>query len=320
MNPQPNHRFERILVTGAHGFLGRHLLPRLRAAFAAEFFTPTRADADLRDRAAVDALWRATRPDCVVHLAALCGGIADNRTRPADYLHDNAAMNLHVFEAARHAGTAKLVTFVGSCAYPAQAESPLHEDRIWDGYPQVENAGYSMAKRLLLVQAWAYRVQYGLNALALIPGNLYGEWDNFSATQAHVIPALLRKYREAEERGANTITAWGTGRPTRDFVYAGDVADVVTRLTATYESSEPLNISTGRRTSIRELAETIKRVTGFRGAIEWDTGKPDGQMDKILDTRRLAALGFACPTSLEDGLRRTFNWFLEARATHQVRL
>jgi GDP-L-fucose synthase len=191
---------------------------------------------------------------------------------------------------------------------------------MWNGYPQPESAGYSVAKKRLLVQSWAYRRQHGFNSVVLIPGNVYGEWDNFNLTQAHVIPALLRKYQEAKERGDSEIVAFGTGRPTRDFVYAGDVAATVPWFLANYDSSEPVNISSGTRISIRELAETMRTVTGFAGRIVWDTTQPDGQMDKIFDVTRLHRLGLVCPTPLEDGLRRTLAWFLEARRQGEARL
>ena len=315
-----NRVFKRILVTGASGFLGHHILPRLQAGFTAEIITPARAQYDLLQPAAVNDMLNDAQPDCVVHLAAKSGGIVDNQQRPADYFYRNMAMNLHMFEAARRHGVGKLVTFMGGCSYPATAKSPINEAQMWEGFPQLESAGYSVAKKNLLVQSWAYRRQYGLNSIVLIPGNIYGEWDNFNFQESHVIPALIRKYVEAAERRDAEITAFGSGRPTRDFVYAGDVAETVPWFMANYDSSEPVNISTGRRISIRELAESIKKVTGFQGRIVWDASKPDGQMDKIFDVSRLNQLGLCCRTSLHDGLTRTLNWFRQARADGTVRL
>lgn len=312
--------FQRILVTGATGFLGHHIVPVLRSSVDAEVMPVGRKDADLLDPRAAERLLRETRPDAVVHLAAKSGGIIDNKKRPADYLYQNLEMNTHLFEAAFRAGVRKLMTLMGGCSYPATALSPIGEDQMWNGFPQIESAGYSVAKKMLLVQSWAYRQQHGFNSVVLIPGNVYGEWDNFNFEQAHVIPALLRRYLEAKETGVPEVTAYGTGCPTRDFVYAGDVAATIPWFLANYDSSEPVNISTGSRITIRELAETVRGVTGYPGRITWDATKPDGQADKIFDVRRLNALGLRCSTPLADGLRRTADWFLKARQEGIVRL
>lgn len=315
-----DRRFKRILVTGAHGFLGHHIVPALQAAFDAEFVCPTRADYDLLHPGVPKRMIGEIQPDCVVHLAAKSGGIIDNKNRPADYFYDNLAMNTAVFDAAFKAGVKKLLTLMGGCSYPATATSPIGEDQMWNGLPQVESVGYSVAKKMLLIQSWAYRRQHGFNSVVLIPGNVYGEWDNFNLEQAHVIPAMIRKYVEASEAGRSTMTAFGTGKPTRDFVYAGDVGATIPWFLANYDSSDPVNISAGRRITIRELADTVKKATGFAGEIVWDASKPDGQMDKIFDVRRLNGLGLACTTSLEDGLRRTTDWFRRARREGTVRL
>lgn len=313
--------YQRILVTGATGFLGHHIVPALRRAFPqADLVAVGRRDCDLLQPGAADRLLADIRPDAVVHLAAKSGGIEDNRLRPADYFYENLTINTATFHAAFRAGVKKFLTLMGGCSYPAKAVSPIGEDQMWNGFPQFESAGYSVAKKVILVQSWAYRVQHGFNSVVLIPGNVYGEYDNFNLTQAHVIPALIRKYIEARDRGDAEIVAWGTGRPTRDFVYAGDVAATIPWFLANYDSSEPVNISTGTRISIRELAETIARVVGFRGVIRWDTSKPDGQMDKIFDVTRLRSLGLSCPTPLEEGLRRTVAWFEQARREGTVRL
>lgn len=313
-------RFKRILVTGATGFLGHHIVPELQKTFAAEFVCVGRKDYDLLKTGEPERMIREVAPDCVIHLAAKSGGIVDNKKRPADYFYENLAMNTQVFEASFRAGVKKLLTLMGGCSYPSKATSPIGEDQMWNGFPQIESAGYSVAKKMLLVQSWAYRVQHGFNSVVLIPGNVYGEWDNFNLEQAHVIPALIRKYIEAGERGQKEMIALGTGTPTRDFVYAGDVGRAIPWFLANYDSSEPVNISAGRRITIRELAETVKKVTNFGGEIVWDTSKPDGQMDKIFDVARLKGLGLSCDTTLEDGLRRTTEWFLEARRTGAVRL
>ena len=312
--------YERILVTGSTGFLGHHLMPRLKSAFPkAEIIGVGRRDADLLEPGAPARLLRNTQPDCVVHMAAKSGGIITNIKRPAEFFYENVVMNTHMLHDAQQAGVKKFVTFMGGCSYPSDARSPIDESQMWAGYPQIESAGYSVAKKMLLTQSWAYRVQHGFNSIVLIPGNVYGEWDNFNLEEA-VIPALIRKYMEAQERQAPTITAFGTGKPTRDFVYAGDVMATIPWFIQNYNSSEPVNISAGRRISIRELAETVKKVTGFAGEIVWDATKPDGQMDKIFDVTRLHSLGLSCDTSLEDGLRRTTDWFRQARERGEVRL
>jgi len=316
-----NEHYKRILVTGSTGFLGHHVMPRLQESFPdTELIGLGRRDYDLLEPGAPAAMLKAIRPDCVVHMAAKSGGINTNKKRPADFFYENLVMNTHTLHESFKAGVRKFITFMGGCSYPSDAKSPIGEDQMWNGYPQIESAGYSVAKKMLITQSWAYRVQHSFNSIVLIPGNVYGEWDNFNFEESHVIPALIRKYIEARDRGDQTITAFGTGRPTRDFVYAGDVADTVPWFIKNYDSSEPVNLSAGRRISIRELAETVKKVTGFEGAIVWDTSKPDGQMDKIFAVDRLHALGLSCDTTLEEGLRRTTEWFLYARQEGLVRL
>lgn len=315
-----NTKFKRILVTGATGFLGHHIVPALRASFDTEVIGVGRKEYDLLAPGRSEAMLADIKPDAVVHLAAKVGGIIANNKYPADFFYQNVMMNTALFHAAYKAGVKKLLSLMGGCSYPAKAKSPIGEDQMWNGYPQAESASYSVAKKIILVQSSTYRQQYGFNSIVLIPGNVYGEWDNFNLESSHVIPALIRKYVEAAEQGLPAVTVFGTGRPTRDFVYAGDVAATIPWFLENYDTSEPVNISTGTRITIRELAETVKLAVGFKGQIAWDKSKPDGQMDKIFDAARLHRLGLRCRTTLDQGLARTVKWFLQARKDGAVRL
>lgn len=300
----------RVLLTGASGFLGRHTLPVLQEAYGAENVVGVSAkDYDLMDRTAVDRMITELRPEVVVHYAAYSGGIGANRTYPADFYYRNTVLTAHVFDAAARGGVKKLVYPMGGCSYPATVKSPISEDQLWMGYPQNESAGYSTAKMMGTVAARSYRQQYGLDAVVMIPGNMYGEYDNFSRLDSHVVPAMIRRYYEAQKDGLDEVVMWGTGKPERDFVYAADVAATIPFFIDRYDSSDPVNISSGQRTPIKELAETIARLVNFEGRISWDAEKPDGQMTKIFATERLKALGLSCDTPLEEGLRRTIDWF-----------
>ena len=315
-----NKAFQRILVTGATGFVGHHIVPVLKNNLDAEIIAVGKRDFDLLEPGMAKKMLGKLKPDCIVHLAAKSGGILDNKQKPADYYFENIVINTHLFHAACFGGVKKFMGLMGGCSYPAAARSPIGEDQMWDGFPQIESAGYSMAKKMLLVQSWAYRQQHGFNSITLVPGNIYGEWDYFNLTTAHVIPALIRKCIEAKENRLPFIAALGSGRPIRDFVYAGDVAAVLPWFLNNYNNSEPVNISTGKRTSIRELVETVKAAAGYPGEIRWDPSQPEGQLEKIFDPGRLNQLGLQCPTPLAEGLRRTVKWFLENRAKGTVRL
>ena len=317
MNDSP---YKKILVTGATGFLGRHIVPALRRELNAEVVGVGRKDFDLLKPGSAEAMLAKFKPDAVVHLAARVGGIIANKKYPADFFYDNLMMNTVMLDASYKAGIRKFLTLMGGCAYPAKAPSPIPEELMWEGYPQSEAAPYSVAKKVVLVQSDSYRRQFGFNSVVLIPGNVYGEYDNFNEEYAHVIPALVRRFIEAKEKNAPAIACFGSGRPTRDFVYAGDVAAVIPWFLLNYDSSEPVNISSGTRITIKELSETIKEATGYPGAITWDTSKPDGQIDKIFSVERLHKLGLQCPTTLKDGLRKTVAWFLAARKEGSVRL
>jgi len=248
-------------------------------------------------------------PSVLVHLAAYSGGIGANSKYPADFYFRNTVLTALAFDAAARSGVKKLVYPMGGCSYPALATSPIDERQMWEGYPQEESAGYSMAKKMGIVASRSYRKQYGLNSVVVIPGNMYGEYDNFREDESHVVPAMIRRYYEASLRDDPEIVMWGTGRPERDFVYAGDVAAVFPYFIESYDSSDPVNISTGTSTSIKELAETTGRLLGYRGRIVWDAARPDGQMVKVFDISRLRELGLSCPTPLVEGLRRTIDWF-----------
>lgn len=302
----------RILLTGATGFLGRHTRPVLERSYGKDnVFAVSSADYNLMEPTEVDRMFSDIKPEVVVHLAAYSGGIGANRAYPADFYFKNTVLTALTFEAAARHKAKKLVYPMGGCSYPAKAKSPIGEDQLWQGYPQKESAGYSTAKMMGTVAARSYRDQYGLDATVIIPGNLYGEYDNFSRLDSHVVPAFIRRYYEAMLEGAEKVTMWGTGEPQRDFVYAADVAKTVPFFIENYDSSEPVNISTGTTVSIRELAGIIKEMTGFDGEIDWDTSKPDGQMVKIFAVDRLNALGLSCDTSIREGLRSTINWFAE---------
>ena len=313
--------FKRILVTGATGFMGRHIEQAIRTAYPdADVTGVGRKDYDLRCPDQSTQMIKDTDPEAVIHLAAKVGGIIANKRYPADFFTDNIQMVTQTFNASFDHGVKKFLTLIGGCSYPTTVPSPISEEHMWDGFPAAESAPYSLAKRMALIQSDAYRKQYDFNSLVLIPGNVYGEYDNFNEEYSHVIPALIRRFCEAREHQAPTISCYGSGRPTRDFVYAGDVARHIAWFLEHYNSSEPVNISSGTRTSIRELAETVQKLTGYTGTIEWDTSKPDGHLDKIFNVERLHELGLHCDTSLHDGLKKTIDWYMEEVQKGMVRL
>lgn len=303
-------RIGKIVVTGARGFLGRHAVPVLRERYGpAAVVGLSSSDYDLTDPPAVRRLLEDHQPEIIVHLAGYVGGIGANRARPADFFHRNLLMMANMFQAAAAFGIRKLVYPMGGCSYPATAVSPIGEDQMWQGYPQPDSAAYSSAKKMGIVASEAYRQQHGLNSVVIIPGNMYGEYDNFRVEESHVVPGLVRRFYEAAAAGTPEVVCWGTGCPTRDFVYAGDVARCLPFFIEKYESGEPVNISSGSTTSIRELAETIRELVRYEGRLCWDASKPDGQKFKIFDVKRLNGLGLSCDTSLREGLTRTVEWF-----------
>lgn len=305
-----------LLVTGATGFLGRNLLAALAQAGYTRVTGLCSKDYDLLEQAEVRRMFAEHRPEIVVHLAALSAGIKANDERPADFYYTNMLMQTMVLHEAWRAGVRKYLTCMGGCSYPAHAPSPIHEREMWNGFPQRESAGYSMAKKMNIVQAWAYRKQHGFNAIVTVPGNMYGPFDNYNLNESHVIPALIRKVYEAMQRGDAEIVAWGTGAPVRDFVYVKDVARALVATLEQYDGDEFFNISSGTQTTIKELYDTVVAQMGFRGVVRWDTSRPDGQMFKGFDvTRMRQLLGMACTTSLRDGLAETIRWFKDNYAT-----
>jgi GDP-L-fucose synthase len=300
-----------VVVTGGAGFLGRPTVAMLED-LGAEFRSPRSAEYDLRER---DACFRALEgADVVLHLAANVGGIGFNRRNPGPLAHDNLAMGLNVFEACREQGIGKLVAACSVCAYPKFTPVPFKEDDLWDGYPEESNAPYGLAKKMLIVLSDSYRRQYGLDSCAPVIANLYGPGDNFDLEDSHVIAAMVHKYVAAAERGEDRVTLWGTGSPSREFLYVDDAARALLLAAERYDSSEPVNVGTGIETRIRDLAETISELTGFQGETVWDDSRPDGQPTRYLDVSRARErFGFEAEVPLEDGLRRTIESFRESR-------
>jgi len=308
---------ERFVVTGATGFLGRHLMPRLAARLGeSNVVGLSTRDYDLMDPVAVRRMFAEQRPDVLVHLAAYSGGIGANRDFPADFYYRNTLLTALVFQEAAANRIRKLIYPMGGCSYPAKSKSPIDEGQMWQGYPQPESAGYSAAKKMGLVASASYRRQYGLNSVVVIPGNMYGEYDNFRNGESHVVPAMVRRYFEARQNHDPRVVMWGSGTAQRDFVYAGDVAEAMLYFIDHYDVSEPVNLSSGTATSIKTLAESIRRLVGYEGQIDWDTSKPDGQAVKIFDTQRMRGLGLECATPLDEGLQRTIDWFARHYAEH----
>jgi GDP-L-fucose synthase len=300
----------RVVVTGGAGFLGREVCSALEAYGPSSILTPRSFEYDLRRREAVRRLLRMTKPEVVVHLAAVVGGIGANRANPGLYFYDNAIMGIQLLEEARLAKVAKVVLIGSICSYPKHAAVPFREDDLWNGYPEETNAPYGLAKKMLMVQAQAYRQQYGMNAITLLPVNLYGPHDNFNPETSHVIPALIRKAIEARETGAATLDAWGTGSASREFLFVRDAARGIAAATELYDKPEPVNLGSGREIAIRQLAEMICRLCRFTGEIRWDPSQPDGQPRRCLDvTRAREEFGFEASTPFSEGLRQTVAWY-----------
>jgi GDP-L-fucose synthase len=303
----------RVVVTGGAGFLGSFVVERLKKA-GAVVTVPRSAQYDLVDRGAVRRLISEARPDLVIHMAAKVGGIGANRDNPGRYLFDNAMMGLQIFDECRLAGVPKLVALGTICAYPKFTPVPFREDDLWNGYPEETNAPYGIAKKLMLVQSEAYREQYGMNSVVLFPVNLYGPRDNFDLASSHVIPAMIRKFVDARERGDAEVVLWGDGSPTREFLYVEDAADGILLAAERYESSDPVNLGSGQEIKIKELAAIVARAARFTGRFVWDTSKPNGQPRRRLDvTRARERFGFVAQTSFEHGLAATVAYYEEHR-------
>ena len=306
---------KRICVTGGAGFLGTHLIRRLKEHGAREIFVPQYPEYDLVREADIIRMIDTAKPDIIIHLAAKVGGIGANREKPGEFFYDNLMMGVQLIHQSWMKGVEKFVALGTICAYPKYTPIPFKEEDLWNGYPEETNAPYGLAKKMLLVQSQSYREQYGYNSIFLLPVNLYGPGDNFNPASSHVIPALIRKYLEAKEQGASEIIAWGDGSPTREFIYVEDAAEGIALATERYNSSEPVNIGSSFEISIKDLTETIARLTGFNGTIRWDTSKPNGQPRRKLDTTRAReAFGFEAKTDFEDGLKRTIDWYANERA------
>lgn len=301
---------KRFCVTGGAGFLGRVVCAELNERGVADVFVPRSSEYDLTRADGVGRLFDKARPDVVIHLAAEVGGIGANQRHPGRFFYSNMAMGLHMIEEARLRGIEKFVQVATVCAYPKHCDVPFREQDLWNGYPEETNAPYGVAKRALGVMLEAYRAQYGFNGIFLIPVNLYGPGDNFEPETSHVIPALIRKFCAAVDKGRDTVTCWGSGGASREFLYVDDAAEAIVKAAEVLDSSEPLNLGTGREITISDLAALIARLCGFDGRIEWDATRPDGQPRRQLDTTRAAdALGWRAATNLEEGLQQTVEWW-----------
>jgi GDP-L-fucose synthase len=311
MNPlETGFPYKKVVVTGGAGFLGRFVVDGLKQYPGVQVTVPRSSEYDLVKEANVKRLLTDADPDLVIHLAAVVGGIGHNQKNPGRFFYDNQMMGVQLIEQSRLHGVKKFVAIGTVCAYPKFTPTPFTEDDIWNGYPEETNAPYGLAKKMMLVQSQSYREQYGFNSIFLLPANLYGPGDNFDLETSHVIPALIRKCVEARDNKAEFIEAWGSGQVSREFLYVEDCAEGILRATALYDGTEPVNLGSGNEVVIKDLVETIARLTGFNGEIRWRSDRPDGQPRRQLDTSRaFEKFGFRARTNLEDGLKRTIDWY-----------
>jgi GDP-L-fucose synthase len=315
MTESDHWKGKRVLATGGSGFLGSHVVDRLRHTdWCSEVFAPRSREYDLRNQDDVIRMYDDLHPDIVIHIAGIVGGIGANRENPGQFFYDNLMMGVQTMHYAHLHGVEKFVAVGTICAYPKFTPVPFREDSLWDGYPEETNAPYGLAKKMLLVQAQAYRQQYGFNAVYLLPVNLYGPRDNFDPASSHVIPALIKKCFDAMDAGEDEIVVWGDGTPTREFLYVEDCAEGIVLAAEKYDKPDPVNIGAGFEISIKDLAELIVELTGFKGRIAWDTSKPGGQPRRCLDVSRAQReFGFRAGTSFEEGLEKTIEWYRTVR-------
>ena len=305
---------KRVVVTGGSGFLGSHLVERLRMSGCSNVFAPAHKELDLTRNDDVERLFEEHKPEVLIHGAAVVGGIGANRANPGRFFYENAIMGIQLIESARRHGVEKTVVLGTICAYPKFTPVPFREEDLWNGYPEETNAPYGLAKKMMLVQCQAYREQYGMNAVFLLPVNLYGPRDNFDLQSSHVIPALIRKCVEAIQEGREEIVLWGDGSPTREFLYVDDAVDGIILAAEKYDKPDPVNLGSGMEISIRDLAAMIAEMTGFKGNIVWDTNQPNGQPRRCLAVSKAEKeFGFKAATPFETGLRKTIDWYVSSR-------
>ena len=308
-----------IVITGGAGFLGQVVVHTLRTRGYQNLFVPRVEEYDLRREADILRMFEDAKPEVVIHLAAVVGGIGANRANPGRFFYENAIMGIQLIEISRQVGLKKIVVIGSICAYPKFAPVPFREDDLWIGYPEETNAPYGIAKKILLVQLQAYRSQYGFNGVFLLPVNLYGPGDNFDSASSHVIPALIKKCVDAKEKGAKEIVVWGDGSATREFIYVDDAAEGIVLATEKYNDVDPVNLGAGFEISIKDLVQLIVRLTGFEGRVVWDASKPNGQPRRMLDTTRARErFGFTAKTGFEEGLRKTIQWYSEQKEKQNV--
>jgi len=309
-----NLEAKKIVVTGGAGFLGSFVVKKLKEGGCKDVFVPRSKDYDLRNINAVDKLYNDFKPDIVIHLAAVVGGIGANRAHPGKFFYDNAIMGIQMIEQARLHNIEKFVQVGTVCAYPKYTPVPFKEENLWDGYPEETNAPYGLAKKMLLVQIQAYKQEYGFNGIYLLPVNLYGPGDNFDLESSHVIPAMIRKFVEAKMDKEKEVVLWGDGSPTREFLYAEDAAEGIVLATERYDKPTPVNLGAGFEIKIKNLAELIKKIVGYEGKIVWDTTKPNGQPRRCLDvTKAEKEFGFRAKMKFEEGLKKTIEWYEKTR-------
>ena len=312
---------QNVLVTGGAGFLGNYVVRKLKERGCSKLFIPRSKEADLRKEAIIKDLYHRMKPTMVIHLAAVVGGIGANQKEPGRFFYDNAIMGIQLMEYARLANVEKFVAIGTICGYPKHASIPFREGNLWDGYPEETNAPYGLAKKMLLVQSQAYRVQYGFNSIFLLPVNLYGPGDNFDLELCHVIPALIQKFIHAKKNGKEQVILWGDGSPTREFLYVEDAAEAIVLAAERYNKNDPINIGSGSEISIGDLASTIQKMTGHIGVLKWDATKPNGQPRRCLDVSQAEKeFGFRASTLLEVGLKRTINWYEKERTKNSCML